>query len=99
MYKVNISGNTSVVSKSSSDWLNYTGILGETPLRKKKAIVFTNVTANVYQGQLNTGFSKVCEIFKVHGIESLKYVESFTHRFVIVATFPRPKRDAERNEL
>ncbi len=41
---------------------------------KKKAVVFTNVTANAYQGQLNAGFSKVCGIFKVHGIESLKYV-------------------------
>ncbi len=34
--------------------------------------IFTNVTANAYQGQLNVGFSKVCEIFKVCGIESLK---------------------------
>ncbi len=67
------------------------------PLRKKKAVMFTNVKANVYQRQLNAGFSKVCEIFKVHGIESLKYVESFTDWFVIVATFPRPKRDAEQN--
>ncbi len=45
---------------------------GQTPSRKKKAIVFTNVTTNAYQDQLNTGFSKVCEIFKVRGIESLK---------------------------
>ncbi len=36
--------------------------------RKKKAVAFTNVTANAYQGRLNAGFSKVCEIFKVHGI-------------------------------
>ncbi len=48
-----------------------------TPSRKKKAVVFTNVTSNAYQGRLNTGFSKVCEIFKVHGIESLKYVREF----------------------
>ncbi len=46
----------------------------QTPSRKKKAIVFTNVTTNTYQDQLHAGFSKVCEIFKVCGIESLKYV-------------------------
>ncbi len=45
--------------------------------RKKKAVVFTTVTANAYQDQINTGFSKVCEIFKVCGIESLKYVREF----------------------
>ncbi len=42
-----------------------------------KAVVFTNVTTNAYQGQLNAGFSKVCEIFKVHGIEPLKYIREF----------------------
>ncbi len=44
------------------------------PSRKKKAVVFTTVMMSSYQGQLNAGFSKVCEIFKVCGIESLKYV-------------------------
>ncbi len=44
----------------------------QTPSRKKKAVVFTNVTVNAYQGGLNAGFSKVCEIFQVRGIESLK---------------------------
>ncbi len=47
------------------------------PPRKKKAVVFTTVTTSAYQDQLNTGFSKVCEIFKVLGIESLKYVREF----------------------
>ncbi len=47
------------------------------PSRKKKAVVFLNVTANAYQVQLNAGFSKVCEIFKVCGIESLKYIREF----------------------
>ncbi len=37
----------------------------------------TNVTTNTYQGQLNAVFSKVCEIFKVRGIESLKYIREF----------------------
>ncbi len=46
----------------------------QTPSQKKKAVVFTNVKTNAYQGQLNAGFSKVCEIFKVRGIESLKYI-------------------------
>ncbi len=95
MHMAHLSGNTSGVSKSSSDWLNYTGFPGDvcvaffnvlpgnkdavaqTPSRKKKAIVFTNVTTSAYQDQLNAGFSKVCEIFKVHGIESLKYVREF----------------------
>ncbi len=49
----------------------------QTPSRKKKAVVFTNVTTSAYQDQLNAGFSKVCEIFKVHGIQSLKYVREF----------------------
>ncbi len=49
----------------------------QTPSRKKKAVVFTTVTKNAYQGQLHAGFSKVCEIFKVRGIESLKYVREF----------------------
>ncbi len=49
----------------------------QTPSRKKKAVVFTNVTTSAYQDQLNAGFSKVCEIFNVRGIESLKYVREF----------------------
>ncbi len=49
----------------------------QTLSRKKKAVVFTNVTTSAYQDQLNAGFSKVCEIFKVCGIESLKYVREF----------------------
>ncbi len=61
------------------------------PSRKKKVAMFTNVTANAYQSQLNAGFSKVCEIFKVHGIESLKYIREFHTPFVILVTFPRPK--------
>ncbi len=49
----------------------------QTPSRKKKAVVFTTVTTSAYQDQLNAGFSKVCEIFNVRGIESLKYVREF----------------------
>ncbi len=41
--------------------------------------MFTTVTTNAYQDQINAGFSKVCEIFrsKVRGIESLKYIREF----------------------
>ncbi len=95
MHMAHFSGNTSGVSKSSSDWLNYTWFPGDlcvaffnvppgkkmpwcqTPSRKKKAVVFTNVTTSAYQDQLNAGFLKVCELFKVRGIESLKYVREF----------------------
>ncbi len=49
----------------------------QTPSRKQKAVMFTTVTTNAYQSQINAGFSKVCEIFKVCGIESLKYVWEF----------------------
>ncbi len=49
----------------------------QTPSWKKKAVVLTTVTTNAYQGQLNAGYSKVCEIFKVCGIESLKYIREF----------------------
>ncbi len=60
------------------------------PSRKKKAAMFTNVTANANQSQLNARFSKVCEIFKDHVIESLKYIREFHTPFVILVTFPRP---------
>ncbi len=42
--------------------------------RKKKAAVFTTVTTSAYQDQLTAGFFKVFEIFKVCGIESVKFV-------------------------
>ncbi len=71
---------TSGVWKSSSDWLNSTGFPGHVcvsffnvtpgnkdavtpnPLTKEEAVVFTTVMTSAYQ--LNTGFSKVCEILK-----------------------------------
>ncbi len=107
---VHLSGNTSVVSKSLSDWFDYTGFPGDvcvtffngppgnkmpwrqTPSRKKKAVVFTIVTTNTYQGRLNAGLSKVCDIFKVAPENLYNTSESFTHGFVIVATFPHPKK-------
>ncbi len=64
---------------------------GQTPSRNKKSVMFTTVTTNTYQDQINAGFSKVCEIFKVCGIESLKYIREFTHWSIIVGRFPRPE--------
>ncbi len=90
-----LSGNTSGVSKSSSDWLNYTGFPGDVcvaffnippgnkdavapnPLTKEESCHVYNVTTNAYQDQINAGFSKVYEIFKVRGIESLKYIREY----------------------
>ncbi len=37
----------------------------------------TTVTMSAYLDQLNAGFLKVCEIFKVCGIESLEFVQEF----------------------
>ncbi len=55
--------------------------------------MFTTVMTNFYRDQLNAGFSKVCEIFKVCSIESLKYVPRvFTHRSVTVPKFPLPEK-------
>ncbi len=72
----------------------------QTPSRKKKAVVFTTGTTNAYQDQINTGFSKVCEIFKVCGIESFKYVRQFySLNLLWWRHFHTPKRDAEWNEL
>ncbi len=72
----------------------------QTPSRKKKAVEFTTVTTTAYQDQLNTGVSKVCEIFKVCGIESLKYVKRVLHTGLLLwRHFHAPKHDAEWNEL
>ncbi len=64
----------------------------QTPSRKKRVVVFTAVTTSAHQDQLKTKrFSKVCEIFKVCGTESLNTSESFTHRSVIVADISTPR--------
>ncbi len=67
----------------------------QTPSRKKKSIGFTNVTTNAYQDQLNAGFSKVCEIFKVFKIRP-----RVSHTGLLLwRHFHAPRRDAERNKL
>ncbi len=103
MHMAHLSGNTSAVSKSSSDWLNYTGFPGDVcswtfrlekrcsgakPSHERRKPCVYKCDMNAYQGQLKAGFSKVCEIFKVRGIESLKYIREFH----------APKRDAKWNE-
>ncbi len=44
----------------------------QNPSQTKKAVMFTNVSANTYQG-----FSKVCEIFRIDNLESIKYIREF----------------------
>ncbi len=68
----------------------------QTPSRKKK-VVFTTVTTDAYQDQLNAGVSKVCEIFKVRGIESLKYIREF-HTPVCYCGDISPPRNVTLNE-
>ncbi len=92
MHTAHKSGNTSGGSKSSSDWLNYTGFPGDVcvaffnvppgnkdavmpnPLTKEESRRVYKCDSKRLSGSNNAGFSKVCEIFKVCGIESLKYV-------------------------
>ncbi len=69
----------------------------QTPSRKKKAVVFTNVTTNAYQDQLNAGFSKVCEIFKVRGIEYFKFIREF-HTLVCYCSDISTPRNVTLNE-
>ncbi len=75
MHMAHKSEKSSGVSKSSSDWLNYTGFPGDVcrvlcrtqrRVAKEESGVFTTVMTNAYQGQLNAGFSKVCEIFNLY---------------------------------
>ncbi len=96
MHMAHLSGNTSGVSKSSSDWLNYTGFPGDVcvaffnvpawkqryrgakhPHERRKPSCLQMWRLNAYQGQLNALFSKVCEIFQVCSIESLKCIREF----------------------
>ncbi len=55
----------------------YKDVVTPNSSRRKKYTVFTTMMTSAYQDQLNAGFSKVCEIFKVCGIESLKYLREF----------------------
>ncbi len=97
MHMAHLSGNTSGVSKSSSDWLNYTGFPGDVcvaffnfppgnkdavapnPLTKEESGRVYNCDDKRLSGSNKRWIFKstVCEIFKVCGIESLKYVWEF----------------------
>ncbi len=93
MHMAHFSGNTSGMSKSSSDWLNLTRFRGDAsvyfrsagkqrcrgakPPHERRKPSCLQMWWRTYQGQLNAGFSKVCEIFKVRSIESLKYIREF----------------------
>ncbi len=57
------------------------------PAHERSKPSSVQLMTSAYQDQVNAGFSKVCEIFKVLGIRSLKYVRES----VIVARFPRPE--------
>ncbi len=72
----------------------------QTPSWKKKAIIFTNVTVNAYEGRLNAEFNlfhiKVCEIFNI----IFKIHQRVSHGGLLLwRHFHTPNRDAERNEL
>ncbi len=83
------SGNTSGVSKSSRDWLNYTGFPGNVcvaffnvPSVNKDVVTPNPLTkeesfSEHLSGSTKRWISKVCEIFKVCSIESLKYAQEF----------------------
>lgn len=65
-------GNPSRVSNSSSDWLNFTGFLGDVcivffngPPGNKSVVEesgHVSVTMSACQDQLNVGFPKVCYV-------------------------------------
>ncbi len=103
MHTAHLAGNTSGVSKSSSDWLDYTGFpwdvcvaffnappgnkeaVTPSPLKKEESRRVYNCDDKRLSGSTKRWIFKICEIFKVRGIESLKYIREF----VIVVTFPR----------
>ncbi len=59
---------------------------------EKKAVEFSTVTMSIYQDQLNAGFSKVCEIFNVCGIESLKCLRVLYTGLLLWQHFHAPKQ-------
>ncbi len=95
LHMAHLSGNTSGVSKSSSDWLNYTGFLEDVrvaffnvppgnkdavtpnPLTKEESRRVYNCDDKRLSGSNKCWIFKVYEIFKVRGIESLKYIRGF----------------------
>ncbi len=87
------------VSRSLTSRLETKMPWSQTPSRKKKAAVFTAVTTNAYQGQINAGFSKICEIFNLrHRI--FKICLRVLHTDLLLwRHFHAQKHDGERNKL
>ncbi len=102
-------GNTSGVSKSSSDWLNYTGFLGDVlfaffkvPPGNKDAVMSNPLTkeesrrvynCDAYQDQRYTGFFS-----SWHRIFKI-YPRVLHTDLLLWRHFHAPKRDDERNEM
>ncbi len=74
MHMVHLSGNTSGVSKSSSDWLNYTGFLEDV------CVAFFNVSAGNKEAVTPNPLAKE-ESFRVHKCEGERLSES-TKRWI-----------------
>ncbi len=73
----------------SHHWIGWMCVMSFNDLPGSQTKVFTTVTMSTYQDQLNAGFSKVFEICKLCGIDSLIYNQEFyTLLSVIVGTFP-----------
>ncbi len=58
-------------------WPGNKDVMTPNPLTKEESGRVYTCDDKAYQHQIDSGFSKVCEIFKFHGIESLKYVREF----------------------
>ncbi len=87
------------VSRSLTTRLETKMPWSQTPSRKKKAVVFTAVTTNAYQDQINAGFSKICEIFNLqHRIFKIRLRVLHTG-LLLWRHFYTQKHDGERNKL
>ncbi len=64
----------------------------QTPSRKKKAVVFTDVTETLIRVNLTLDFRTYVKYLKFAIIESFKYIRELLWRHLLT-----PKRDAERN--
>ncbi len=88
MHMAHLSGNTSGVSKSSSDWLNYTGFPGDvcvaffnvvelTPHERRKPSCLQLWRQALIRINYMLDFQKYVKYLMFCGIESLKYVREF----------------------
>ncbi len=111
MHMVHLSGNTSGVSKSSSDWLNYTGFPGDVcvaffnvPPGNKDAVAPNPLTKEesrrVYKcdGECLSGQTKcwIFKDFKVCGMSFLKYIWEFHTLLLSVIVAKCPRPETWR---